>query len=157
MKEANNKGLTPINLLLEHDTPLKRIERLLSFDLIPKHCFTTCQDELIDFITRKVIKNQKEKRFQGTLVFTKPEINKKYFEVFQDELEAYSLQKESFQKRGCLKIFDDLFSVPEYELKLEGKSSIENTHASKLKWTINNETILVTQVQNNFKPRRVQS
>ena len=70
--------------IINNDAPLKRIERLLDFELLPPNCFDNCEDELIDFVTRKVIKNQKDSRLQGLPVFGKDHINKKYFEVFKN-------------------------------------------------------------------------
>lgn len=71
MLQTNKQGLTPINVLVQSDPPLKRLERLLDFDLLPKGSFTACEDELIDFITRKVIKNQNDTKLKGKKVFTK--------------------------------------------------------------------------------------
>ena len=79
--------------MLDKDPPLKRIERLIQHELLPKNCFEECKDEIIDFISRKVIKNQNIKNLKEKKVFTSDDLNQIYFEVFNDKLHSYWDQK----------------------------------------------------------------
>lgn len=79
MLEKNNFNKTPMEELLALDAPLKRIERLIEFELLDVGSFRCCEDQLIDFITRKVIRNQSDKKLKEKLVFGTRENNKRYF------------------------------------------------------------------------------
>lgn len=57
MLEKNNFNKTPMDELLALDAPLKRIERLIEFELLDMGLFSCCEDQLIDYVTRKVIRN----------------------------------------------------------------------------------------------------
>ena len=70
---------------------------------------------MIEFITRKVIKNQSDAKLKDKLVFITEAKNKKYFEVFSKSIQAFQKQKESFSKRGYEELFDKTFKVKEYE------------------------------------------
>ena len=53
----------------------------------------------------------------GKLIFTKKELNRKYFNVFPDPKKAYKLQKDSFRKRDFLTLFESIFKQPDDEFE----------------------------------------
>lgn len=136
-------------MLLASEPPLKRIERLIQFDLLPKNCFDSCEDEFIDYIARKSIKNQTDAKLKGKLVFTKPEFNNKYLSLFNHPINAYAKQKQSFGKRGYQKLFEEIFKVSN-QAEYESVSNLQKI-SSNMDWTIEGSSILVTKKVKNEK------
>lgn len=75
-------------------------------------------------------------------MFTKAELNKKYYDVFSNKVHAYMKQKENFSKRGCDALFEKLFKVEELEERLNSQS-IANTIESDLHWVQSEGKIVV--------------
>ena len=75
-------------------------------------------------------------------MFTKADLNKKYYEVFSNKTQAYLKQKENFVKRGYGQLFYNLFRVQESEERLNSVS-IAATIESELLWLQNEGKIVV--------------
>jgi len=147
MLQENDAGKTPVNLLIQSDPPLKRLERLLDFELLPRESFANCEDDLIDFITRKVIKNQSDSKLKAKLVFSSEALNKRYYEVFGNDMQAYSKQKDSFSKRGYEELFDKTFSVQDYEQRLKGGSQVAFQPETSLYWERHSNYIIAKPIE----------
>lgn len=72
--------------MLSNDPPIKRLERLIEFNLLEKGSFEGFEQEIIEFVSRRAIKNAENKALKGPILFGKAEHRTKYFKCFYDQI-----------------------------------------------------------------------
>lgn len=153
--QKNKYHQTPLDLMISSDAPIMRLQRLLDFDLLQKNSFDGIEKEIIEFVCQKLIKyhdriNSKKGKDKGKDAAKDKDkrvlSSAKYFKIFHDELEAYKLQQEEFERRQKIDIFDNQLRDPEMDFTL-----MHNLHLNSRK----KQVTRLTRNQANFDSRTI--
>lgn len=90
----------------------------MEFELLERGSFHGFQQEIIEFVSRKAIKNKENSNLKGPVCFSKVQYKNRYFEIFWDDVEAYKDQQIDFTNRNSPDLFNEVLKVDELDERL---------------------------------------